>query len=147
MYDMFVFRLVLRVKGLSLGRIQARSTGKSKSSAAMIASTIFSCSYFDGVTVMGASVAMCMRNHTTGRLIFPRCSAARRCSSWFANWISSLSASYSAQTVVAVIWFVAIGCCFFLMVMGTLVHPDSVVVMVLLVLLSQLIFALFAIEA
>ena len=143
MYD-----LLLRVNGLSFGRIHAMSTGKSRSSAAMIESTIFSCSYSVGVvSLMSASVAMCMRNQTTLRLRFPRCSAARRCSSWFASWISSRSASYSAHTVVAIILFVVMGWCFFLTVMGTVVHPVSVVVMVVLVLLSQLLFELFAIEA
>ena len=134
---------------MSFGRIHAISTGKSRSSAAMIESTIFSCSYRVGVisSLISASVAMCMRNQTTLRLMFPCWSAARRCSSLFASWISSRSASYSAHTLVAVIWFVAIVCCFFLMVMGTVVHPVSVVVMVVLVLLSQLLFELFAIEA
>ena len=142
MYD-----TLLRVNGLSFGLIHALSMGKSRSSVVMIELTIFSCSYSVGVVVMSASVAMCMRNQTTLRLMFPLFSAARRCSSWFASWISIRSASYSAHTVVDVTLFVVKGWDFFLIVMGTVVHPLSVVVMVVLVLLSGLLWALFAIEA
>ena len=73
---------------------------------------------------MDAFVAICMRNHTTCRLMFPLCSAPRRCSSWFASAMSSCSASYSAHTVVDVILFGEMGGGFFLMVGGTGIHPS-----------------------